>query len=624
MRKLNSKFRTNFISEAGTLLQNKDFFAFVELDEYACYVIADGIDEDLQLESAKFAIACIIRNFTEKPSISRRYLKNLIKEANEVLISESNNVRLKASLTIVVTDYAKVVYAVAGNTRFYLFRDEVLKYKSKDQSLTQLLNEKEEMPLDKIAKHIERNNLYCYLGQNKLANPYISRKIKLMDGDIFVLLSKGIWENVDEQEIAEAIEGAEEPKAMADNVEDVLLSKQLATIDNYTFSVTFVDKIYIKPENKAWIKKALIAAIPIAIVAIVLIVVWLIARNNKINSINQMNTHKTDGIQFTQYGNITKANDEYKAALDIANKYKLKKDIKDLDNYHKLTETILDADAKLKENKYEEALDKYLVAVDKSKDVNNIATDYIAKELNIVKNSMKVTDLLAAGDKNMDLGNLQGAEDAYKQAKDLAIDYYLKDEKKDADAKLDKLTAKKAADADKAKAADDKKQKEDDDKKKADADKQKTQDDSQAKAIESTKKGDLSYSTGDYVNAKMNYLMAQQLYTQAGIDSASNDLVAKIQLMDQKIKENSDKTSQADQYVNDGNDKYISGDANSAKILYLLAKDIYDKAGNVDASKKVQEKIDLIDKAAAAAAAASKAQAADANAAASGNSAATK
>lgn len=53
MRKLNSKFKTSFISEEGTFLQNKDYFAFAELDNYACYVVADGIDEDKELESAK-------------------------------------------------------------------------------------------------------------------------------------------------------------------------------------------------------------------------------------------------------------------------------------------------------------------------------------------------------------------------------------------------------------------------------------------------------------------------------------------------------------------------------------------------------------------------------------------
>ena len=43
MRKYNSSIRTAFISEAGNQLRNNDYFGFVELDKFACYVIADGI-----------------------------------------------------------------------------------------------------------------------------------------------------------------------------------------------------------------------------------------------------------------------------------------------------------------------------------------------------------------------------------------------------------------------------------------------------------------------------------------------------------------------------------------------------------------------------------------------------
>ena len=53
MRKINSEFLTNFVSEEGSHLQNKDYFAFVELDNYACYVIADGIDKDKEIEHLK-------------------------------------------------------------------------------------------------------------------------------------------------------------------------------------------------------------------------------------------------------------------------------------------------------------------------------------------------------------------------------------------------------------------------------------------------------------------------------------------------------------------------------------------------------------------------------------------
>ena len=52
MRKENASFETKFISEAGSYLNNADYFAFVELKDYACYVIADGIDTDDMKKSA--------------------------------------------------------------------------------------------------------------------------------------------------------------------------------------------------------------------------------------------------------------------------------------------------------------------------------------------------------------------------------------------------------------------------------------------------------------------------------------------------------------------------------------------------------------------------------------------
>lgn len=592
MRKLNSDFKTNFISESGSLLQNKDYFAFVELEDYACYVIADGIDEDLELESAKIAVTNIIRNFSEKPSIKKMHIKKILKAVNEELISKSNSERLKSSVAIIVTDYTYAVYAVAGNARFYLFRDGFLRYKSKDQSLTQILADKEEISLDKIAKHNERNNLYCYLGQDNFKSPYISKKIKLEDGDILALLTRGIWENIDEQEITDAVEGAKEPKELADNIEDMLLSKQLKHIENYTLSFTFVDKAFVDPKKNAWIKKALIASIPILIVLIIFVVMWNINRNKKINSISEMNSHKANATQYMENGIISKANEEYKAALTIATKYKLKEEKNNLDEYCKLVEIILEGDAKLKEGKYEEALDKYLAALDKTQKVNNVSNKYILTKLDTARNSIKVTDLLALGDKNLELGNLPEAENAFKQAKDLALNFYLKDEKKEAMDKLEKIYTEKAKVEKDAKAEEDKKKKEEEEKGKEKLE-------AENKILENTKKGDTSYSGGDYVSAKMYYTMAKQMYEQNNPNSISEDLVEKIQLMDKKINEAASVKAQAEKYAKDGDEKYIKGDLNTAKVLYLLAKDMYEKESFVEEVKKIQEKLNIIDGAAA-------------------------
>ena len=60
MRKNSSEFITAFTSEAGTFHTNRDFYAFVELDDIACYVVADGIDSDEEINSAELAANCIL------------------------------------------------------------------------------------------------------------------------------------------------------------------------------------------------------------------------------------------------------------------------------------------------------------------------------------------------------------------------------------------------------------------------------------------------------------------------------------------------------------------------------------------------------------------------------------
>jgi serine/threonine protein phosphatase PrpC len=614
MRKLNSKFKTNFISEEGAFLQNKDYFAFIELDDYACYVIADGIDDDKELESAKIAVTAFIRIFTAKPTMNKFIIKKYLKSVNEELILNSRYVRLKASITVVITNYSKLIYSIIGNTRFYLFKDGYLRLKSKDQSLTQELVDKEIIPLDKMSKHAERNNLSSYLGKNDLSNIYVSKKIKLSDGDAFALLTKGIWENCDDKEMEDALEGAKEPKDVTDNIEDMILSRQPKKLENYTLALTFVEKAYINPKQKERIKKIILTAIPILLIITIGLVVFNVKRHQKLNNIATMGECKANAQDYMKDGNIQRSNEEYKKALDIAKKYKLKDDSKTLDEDYKYTEIIMEADKNLEKKKYEDALDKYILALEKAGDTGSIGREYILKKIDIVKNCITVSDLLVLGDKHLEGGDSAAAEANYLEAKKLALDYYLKDEKKEAMDKLQKIYDQKAADAekeksDKDKAAADKKQAEDAaNKDKEDSKKQeeenaknakeekKAAEELQNKAIDLRKNGDLKYVAGDYVSAKMYYALAKEAFENINSHSLANELQEKITLMDKKINDVSDKKREADQYSQEANKRYVSGDANSAKVLYLLAKDRYNQLGMADEASKVDEKLAIVEK----------------------------
>ncbi|AOR23473.1 PP2C family protein-serine/threonine phosphatase [Clostridium taeniosporum] len=603
MRKLNSKFKTSFISEEGTYLQNKDYFAYIELDKFGCYAIADGIDNDTENESAQIAVTTFIKLFTQNPTMNRFTLRKYLNIVNKELVNSSRNVRLKASLTIAITNYSKVRYIVLGNSRFYFFKDGYLKERSKDLSLTQQLSDKEIIALDKAAQHIERNNLSCYLGENKLSSPFISKKIKLNDGDVFTLLTKGIWENCDEKEIEDALEGATEPQEVADRVEDMILSKQLSKLENYTLAVTFVEKAYVNPKKKAIIKKILFAAIPIILVLVIALVIFNIKQNKKRDEIASMNNYISEANGYIENRHIEKANSKYEEALKIANKYKLKNHIKEIDDECKYTEIIIEGDKKLEEKKFNEALDQYLLAMEKGEDTDDKARDYISKKIDITKTCISVADLLELADSQLEAGKVAEAEENYLEAKRLASNYYLKDEKKEAIDKLKEIYEQQGKEAEakkqeeeKAKAEEEKAKEEEEKNKEKEEEAKKEEDELQGKAIDLRKNGDTQYIEGDYVGAKMYYTLAKEAFEKINSNSLANALEKKIVLMDKKIEEQSQTKAEGDIYLNEANERYTKGDITSAKVLYTLARDAYSQVGLTEEIKSIDEKLKVLDK----------------------------
>ena len=251
MRRINSEFKTANMSEEGHKLSNRDYFGYVEMDDFACYVLADSLDEEPAVNSAHLVAESLIRSFTERPAIGKRRLKSYLEQAHKELMNRHGGMHLKASVVMAVTDYKKIRYCYAGNSRFYLIRNARIMERSIDQSLTQNLLEAEKIPLDQAAAHEARNNLYSYLGERGTPHIQISKKIKLENGDIFTVLSRGVWERCSDQELLEFANEAKEPQEILDQTEDLILKAQEETnIDNYTLAVTFVNKTYQSPKKK--------------------------------------------------------------------------------------------------------------------------------------------------------------------------------------------------------------------------------------------------------------------------------------------------------------------------------------------------------------------------------------
>ena len=267
MRRMNSEFKTANMSEEGQKLSNRDYFGYVEMDDFACYVLADSLDEEPSVNTARLVVESIIRDFTEAPSLGKGRLKRMVHRAHTELLRQTKGMHLKAAVVIAVTDYRKIRYAYVGNSRYYLIRNARILERTEDQSLTNNLAKVGQIPLDQAAVHEERNNLYSFLGERGTPKLQLSKKRKLENGDIFLLLTRGVWEQCPDEELLEIINDAKEPDEILQRTEDWILDRQeTEEIDNYTMAVTFVRKVYQSP-NKPWtLKRVLMIAIPVILI----------------------------------------------------------------------------------------------------------------------------------------------------------------------------------------------------------------------------------------------------------------------------------------------------------------------------------------------------------------------
>nr|WP_317357716.1 PP2C family serine/threonine-protein phosphatase [uncultured Tyzzerella sp.] len=578
MRKQNSEFNTKFISEAGSELKNSDYFAFVELDKYACYVIADGINDVPDCEGAKLAIQSVILKFQENPSISRNAIRSYLKEANKRFLKADSKFKLKASITVVISNYEKIRYGHLGNTRFRLYRGGFLKEESTDMSLADDMIKQNNLSKDLISKHEERNNLYSYLGKEKNFKPFISKKIKLMDSDIIALYTRGIWENLDQVELNEVFEEAtNDAEEVLNNIEDLILSKQPKQLENYTFVVIFVNKIFKDPERKRKIKKAIKIVITIIIIVLIISVIMYVLYSRRMKKIENLNLAYQNTIEYIEDNNYIRAKEECNKALQISEKLKDKEKTKYLNNYLKLIESTIIADEQLENGKYKDAQISYSNAKSRAKFADNINIEYIERKQEETKGYINVYDYINLGDTLKELEDYKNAEEKYLQAKNLASDLYFNEGKEKAIQALEKLYQ----DWDKEKQKDEKEQKDK-------ADKQLT-------ALDVIKKGDESFKNGDYEGAKLYYTDAIEKYTEMEDLAKIDFLQSKLKSINQKIIENEEKIQSAQNYERLAIDFQAENNLLEAKKQYLIAKKIYTELGKDDKIIELNSLIEMLD-----------------------------
>ena len=570
MRKENSVFRTKFISEPGSYIRNQDYFAFVELEDYACYCIADGIDEDVKRESAKLAVSAVITAFHETPGCSKRLARHYMQQAHNELQRESKEARLEVSMVIFLTDYKKALWISAGNTRLFGIRNGNIKWKTKDTSLSQGMADKGDIPIDQIESHEERHNLYCYLGQAGRFKPVTYKKRKLEDGDIFVLCTRGVWESVGDAELLDALEEVSEPESVCTGLEEVVLSSQQDIVENYTIVSIFIDKIYRTPQAGKRKKYMKIAAAVFGVLFTLLLTLGLVRYNRNKSNLESMNRSLANAVSYMEEDSYDMAIEEFEKAHTAAEKVKIRKASKKykrielVDMYYKMSLNLSEARTAFQEGEYKKSCSKYGAAVKKIEDLKE-QNEKIAfeKDVEVLE---KYAQQMQQAETAMEEKAYSKAAKAYTRAAALADGMDVTTEKNTAEEKAKEANGNQAV----------------------------------MNGDESKNEGEAEMKNGEYQKALNSFQTARNFYTSAKDDYANQDAQDRITELDIRIEDANNKVdkqtneeleNEAEKYEQAAAKALEQGDYEGAAQNYDMAKKLYKQTGNTDMMAQMDSKV---------------------------------
>ena len=325
MRNLNSRLVMEFLSEQGYDPIEKTYVAYTPLENYMCIAAAESYDNETEENSAQIAVEAVLTAFEKKPSLKR--LGEYIRYANEQVALHSIRCQLKVSLTVLVSDYTRMRYAVCGNTRMFVLYENLIIHASKTQTAYQQMLDEEALPPDKLDGS-QIHNLTEYLGKDVRARPFISKITPLQEGSTILFATSNLWGRLSEIEILDAYEYTKTGQEFLEILQELLLSFQDEDdqkIGSFTAAILYIEKTYHEDVQKKKKRKRLliIAAVAVLAVAFLVCIVILCIRASDRSRMKEIEKHGTKGSRYLGYENYEKALEEYETAVELSDKLNL-------------------------------------------------------------------------------------------------------------------------------------------------------------------------------------------------------------------------------------------------------------------------------------------------------------
>jgi len=210
-------FESASLSAAGGRERNEDACGFRVVDEAGCWVLCDGLGGHRGGEIAsRAAVDAVLASFESDPRATSEMLAAHIARANQAVLerqrSEPELSMMRTTIVALLADRRAAVWAHAGDSRLYRFRNGRILEHTRDDSVPQRLVDAGESDAGEIRFHEDRSRLLRSLGNKAEAGATFGCG-EIEPGDAFLLASDGFWELIVEGEMEQDLAGSPDPKA---------------------------------------------------------------------------------------------------------------------------------------------------------------------------------------------------------------------------------------------------------------------------------------------------------------------------------------------------------------------------------------------------------------------------
>lgn len=220
------------LSKQGGRNYNEDACGHWNSDRHLCCVMADGAGGHGGGDIAsKLAVQSLLTGFATQPADTPDAAYQLVLQANHAVRDHRTDgaaqQHMHTTVVLLAIDFVDrtALWAHAGDSRLYWFRDGAIVTRTRDHSLVQALADGGLIRPEDMRTHPKRSELRSALGtaDESLEISTSEQVYAIEPGDVFLLCTDGLWEYVEDAVLEQTLTAAASPQAWLDALEATVL-----------------------------------------------------------------------------------------------------------------------------------------------------------------------------------------------------------------------------------------------------------------------------------------------------------------------------------------------------------------------------------------------------------------